>query len=159
MEVVRLARRLHIISRDLMFEKFKELNPGINLPPVKSWNEASEQSREHYIKMAEKLIPERAGNKFQDKGPWEYGVDLSDNRSPRHFVQSEATGENFDDVRLYINGNMTQEQYVNYGYDLAEFLNTAVQPKDNCENCQGEKGGVPGNENIVNGKVLCDYCS
>jgi hypothetical protein len=34
--------------------------------------------------------------------------------------------------------------------------------KDNCELCEGEKGGIPGNENIgwVDGKrtVVCDYC-
>jgi hypothetical protein len=30
---------------------------------------------------------------------------------------------------------------------------------DNCERCKGRKGGVPGNENVVNGRVLCDYCS
>ena len=30
---------------------------------------------------------------------------------------------------------------------------------DNCEICNGERGGVRGNENIVNGKVVCDYCS
>ena len=31
--------------------------------------------------------------------------------------------------------------------------------RDNCENCRGAKGGVPGNENVVNGRTLCDYCS
>jgi hypothetical protein len=31
--------------------------------------------------------------------------------------------------------------------------------KDACEVCKGESGGVPGNENIVNGVVMCDYCS
>jgi hypothetical protein len=31
--------------------------------------------------------------------------------------------------------------------------------KDVCEKCHGEKGGTPGNENIVNGRVLCDYCT
>lgn len=30
--------------------------------------------------------------------------------------------------------------------------------RDRCEACSGERGGVPGNENIVDGKVLCDYC-
>lgn len=30
--------------------------------------------------------------------------------------------------------------------------------KDACEKCHGEKGGTPGNENIVKGRVLCDYC-
>jgi hypothetical protein len=31
--------------------------------------------------------------------------------------------------------------------------------KDNCEECNGNRGGIFGNENIVNGKVLCDYCT
>lgn len=30
--------------------------------------------------------------------------------------------------------------------------------KDNCQMCEGERGGVPGNENIVNGVVMCDFC-
>ncbi len=29
---------------------------------------------------------------------------------------------------------------------------------DKCEICNGRKGGVRGNENIVHGKVMCDYC-
>lgn len=29
---------------------------------------------------------------------------------------------------------------------------------DNCETCKGKSGGVRGNENIINGKVVCDYC-
>ncbi len=31
--------------------------------------------------------------------------------------------------------------------------------KDKCQNCKGSRGGVKGNENIVDGKVLCDYCT
>ncbi len=30
--------------------------------------------------------------------------------------------------------------------------------RDACESCHGARGGVPGNENIVGGRVLCDYC-
>ena len=30
--------------------------------------------------------------------------------------------------------------------------------KDNCQICHGAKGGVKGNENIVDGVVMCDYC-
>jgi hypothetical protein len=30
--------------------------------------------------------------------------------------------------------------------------------RDNCVQCGGRKGGVPGNENIVNGRRVCDYC-
>lgn len=31
--------------------------------------------------------------------------------------------------------------------------------RDNCEACRGQRGGVPGNENRVDGRVLCDYCA
>ena len=31
--------------------------------------------------------------------------------------------------------------------------------KDDCEVCKGESGGVQGNENIINGTPVCDYCS
>ncbi len=30
--------------------------------------------------------------------------------------------------------------------------------KDKCEICKGERGGIPGNENIVKGTIICDYC-
>jgi hypothetical protein len=29
---------------------------------------------------------------------------------------------------------------------------------DKCEFCLGAKGGTPGNENRIGGKVVCDYC-
>ncbi len=31
--------------------------------------------------------------------------------------------------------------------------------RDKCEVCYGERGGVPGNENIIAGKIMCDFCS
>ena len=31
--------------------------------------------------------------------------------------------------------------------------------RDRCQICHGNKGGVPGNENVVEGVVMCDYCS
>jgi hypothetical protein len=31
-------------------------------------------------------------------------------------------------------------------------------PRDNCQVCHGERGGVRGNENVVGGVVMCDYC-
>lgn len=30
---------------------------------------------------------------------------------------------------------------------------------DNCQICHGKKGGVRGNENRINGLVVCDYCT
>jgi hypothetical protein len=29
---------------------------------------------------------------------------------------------------------------------------------DKCQTCKGAKGGVPGNENIIDGLIMCDYC-
>lgn len=44
---------------------------------------------------------------------------------------------------------------------IYEFFNSFL--KDKCQVCFGKKGGVRGNENIVNvnGKkiIMCDYCS
>ena len=30
--------------------------------------------------------------------------------------------------------------------------------KDKCQFCLGAKGGVRGNENIIGGVIVCDYC-
>lgn len=30
---------------------------------------------------------------------------------------------------------------------------------DKCEFCKGTKSGVPGNENVIDGVIVCDYCS
>lgn len=29
---------------------------------------------------------------------------------------------------------------------------------DRCSRCAGRRGGVPGNENVVDGQLLCDHC-
>ena len=29
---------------------------------------------------------------------------------------------------------------------------------DSCEICKGVKGGTPGNENVIDGVTVCDYC-
>lgn len=42
--------------------------------------------------------------------------------------------------------------------DLREQIDHQLEKRDGCERCHGERGGVPGNENVVNGVVLCDYC-
>jgi hypothetical protein len=43
---------------------------------------------------------------------------------------------------------------------LREFRELAprINDKCKCEVCGGLRGGVPGNENIVGGVVMCDYC-
>lgn len=30
--------------------------------------------------------------------------------------------------------------------------------RDNCTACNGSRGGVKGNENVIDGKLVCDYC-
>lgn len=97
---------------------------------------------------------------FKDPGPWIFGFDDHIECGKRYYIESlSSSGEDFDDVRLYINGNMTAKQYHKYGYELATFLNTAEQPLDGCTRCDGAKGGIPGNENVIDGKLVCDYCS
>lgn len=34
----------------------------------------------------------------------------------------------------------------------------ACPVRDNCVICRGTSGGEPGNENVINGVVVCDYC-
>lgn len=34
----------------------------------------------------------------------------------------------------------------------------ACPARDNCMICLGARGGEPGNENIINGVAVCDYC-
>jgi hypothetical protein len=29
---------------------------------------------------------------------------------------------------------------------------------DKCQVCYGFRGGVPGNENVIEGIIVCDYC-
>lgn len=31
--------------------------------------------------------------------------------------------------------------------------------RDGCLVCNGVSGGVPGNENVIDGVVICDYCT
>lgn len=33
------------------------------------------------------------------------------------------------------------------------------EQKDKCRFCRGTKGGMPGNENVIGGVVVCDYCT
>ena len=42
---------------------------------------------------------------------------------------------------------------------LPDWFWTLIHPKDRCEICYGEKGGVYGNENIIGGLRVCDYCT
>lgn len=41
---------------------------------------------------------------------------------------------------------------------IAEALKPTKE-RDRCMFCNGTKGGVPGNENVVGNVVMCDYCT
>lgn len=43
------------------------------------------------------------------------------------------------------------------GVDLHALTPNEIEV-DDCSRCHGSRGGVKGNENIVNGVLLCDYC-
>lgn len=36
--------------------------------------------------------------------------------------------------------------------------NNEDEEKDKCQFCLGAKGGKPGNENFIDGVIICDYC-
>ncbi len=42
---------------------------------------------------------------------------------------------------------------------LARLMGDLEPELDNCQRCLGIYGGVRGNENVIDGRVLCDYCS
>ena len=41
---------------------------------------------------------------------------------------------------------------------LAKFKEIFSVELDNCEVCHGARGGIKGNENIIDGVITCDYC-
>ncbi|HEV8364597.1 MAG TPA: hypothetical protein VGQ52_13870 [Gemmatimonadaceae bacterium] len=43
------------------------------------------------------------------------------------------------------------------GVKLREQVPSESTP-DDCSRCHGERGGARGNENVVDGVLLCDYC-
>lgn len=42
---------------------------------------------------------------------------------------------------------------------LIDPVNKDAKDRDACELCSGFRGGVPGNENIIDGVTVCDYCA
>jgi hypothetical protein len=33
-----------------------------------------------------------------------------------------------------------------------------LKARDRCAECKGAKGGAYGNENVIGGRLVCDYC-
>lgn len=42
---------------------------------------------------------------------------------------------------------------------LIDPVNKDAKDRDACELCSGFRGGVPGNENVIDGVTVCDYCA
>lgn len=42
--------------------------------------------------------------------------------------------------------------------DVLHVMRTGTRLRDDCSICHGRSGGVPGNENVIRGKLVCDYC-
>lgn len=43
-------------------------------------------------------------------------------------------------------------------YLAVESVYHTTNPLDKCDVCHGLRGGTPGNENRVGGRLMCDYC-
>lgn len=52
--------------------------------------------------------------------------------------------------------DMSRTQFV---HEVMEVMEANGLGQDRCELCNGGSGGVPGNENIIDGRPVCDYCS
>lgn len=66
----------------------------------------------------------------------------------RPLSQIEAGIREFGDKFQYIRVLCFDEQGLPYAWTT----------RDDCESCNGARGGVPGNENLVDGALICDYC-
>jgi hypothetical protein len=61
------------------------------------------------------------------------------------------------------------ERYEEQGKLIAESVADSIaeratyrlthKTRDACQFCLGAKGGTPGNENIIGGVTICDYCT
>lgn len=53
---------------------------------------------------------------------------------------------------------MAEVNFIQDCAGCAERMRKAAGVYDRCEVCHGMEGGIPGNENVVDGKIVCDYC-
>lgn len=82
---------------------------------------------------------------------------LQDTAAPQASTASDALGILVDD--LEDSSELTDEQKgkLRAWYERS-IKDTAGEGRDACQFCLGAKGGVPGNENMICGVVMCDYC-
>lgn len=81
----------------------------------------------------------------------EAGLDLTP-------LQAACLNTAWDDLPFPIQDALTTDAAQLVDRHLQRLAERAARPKDGCEICKGEKGGTPGNENIINDQVVCDYC-
>ena len=62
-------------------------------------------------------------------------------------------------INRYVGNPKTKPDY-RAAIELAQDIAVRVERKcrDKCQFCYGVKGGTPGNENRLNGVIVCDYC-
>ncbi|HYE75102.1 MAG TPA: hypothetical protein VEF04_17305 [Blastocatellia bacterium] len=67
-----------------------------------------------------------------------------------HISDEIDRGEDYTIDIEWANGNVSRNVW-HFWLDRVDLL-------DRCEECHGEQGGVHGNENLVDNKMLCDNC-
>jgi hypothetical protein len=74
----------------------------------------------------------------------------------------QADSESYSENRR---SDETRKKYLDFVDETVALLSQAAPVAsaqapavDACQVCNGTKGGVAGNENIIGGKVVCDYC-
>lgn len=74
-------------------------------------------------------------------------------------VTDRAFQEQGSDFLDKMRGIRYRKMFIRYMSTLARLQKEAAEIKaKSCDVCHGEKNGVPGNGQIVDGMLLCDYC-
>lgn len=134
------------------------------------------RERDRYHDIADKLADAIATHFSIDIGehsnmncPWTNALEWIENASPSAApasqpdaaaIRRKALEELTSKIKQKFDGweNLHIDTVFAYLDDLAT-QSPAQQEPDNCQFCLGAKGGVRGNENNMNGVVVCDYCT
>lgn len=73
-------------------------------------------------------------------------------------LQAVCLNVAWDDLNPKVQESFTSDAALLVDRQIQRQAERAARPKDGCEICKGEKGGTPGNENIINDQEVCDYC-
>lgn len=85
------------------------------------------------------------------------------------FSEGEEDWSEWDDLAIALEGEIelgdlalpdtVTSRVAEFRERQRNLLASLPAERDNCEICLGRNGGVPGNENIIDGVVQCDYCA